>query len=205
MTLRRTFTGLTLCNGPGSVHGLCGNGPPPMVVMDTPPPASTPALFCERFQPGPPGRPHHRRAQVGTLHFNDEVAILEINSGWARVGDVGPRTGWASMRYLQPVPADRPRSAAPGSGRRLPRSRPSPPQPPRPCRGGSFGQVRGGIPPVRWRPRLTSPGLVRIWKGGQPVGRSTDRGVIYHAPVFVLIPNRNHKTGICRGAPACAP
>ena len=57
--------------------------------------------------------------QIGTLQFNDEVEILETNSGWARVGDVRrSRTGWASMRYLQPVPADRPRS--------VPRKRPAP-------------------------------------------------------------------------------
>ena len=57
--------------------------------------------------------------QIGTLQFNDEVEILESSSGWARVVDVRrDRSGWASMRYLQPVPADRPRT--------VPRRRPAP-------------------------------------------------------------------------------
>ena len=57
-------------------------------------------------------------AQIGTLHFNDEVEIRKptrLGPG----GDVRRDTHrWASMRYLQPVPADRPRS--------VPRKRPAP-------------------------------------------------------------------------------
>ena len=167
MTLRRTLTGLTLCMIALALFMGCveTGPPPPMVVMDTPPPPppQTQLYFVNVSSLALREGPTTAAPQVGTLHFNDEVAILEINSGWARVGDVSrDRTGWASMRYLQPVPADRPRSAPRKRRRRLPRSQPSPPQPPRPCRGGSFGQVQGGISPSAVAPRLTSPGLVRI-------------------------------------------
>ena len=66
MTLRRTLTGLALCVMALTLFMGCveTGPPPPMVVMETPPPPPPEAhtLFCERFQPGPPGRPHHRRA-----------------------------------------------------------------------------------------------------------------------------------------------
>ena len=138
MTLRRTRIGLAL--GVMALTLFMGcvetGPPPPMVVMDTPPPPPPgPQLYFVNvsslaLREGPTTA----APQVGTLQFNDEVEILETNSGWARVGDVRrDRTGWASMRYLQPVPADRPRSVPRSAGRRLPRSQPSPPQPPRPC------------------------------------------------------------------------
>ena len=115
MTLRRTLTGLTLCMMALALFMGCveTGPPPPMVVMDTPPPPPPqPQLYFVNvsslaLREGPTTA----APQVGTLQFNDEVQILETNSGWARVGDVRrDRTGWASMRYLQPVPADRPRS-----------------------------------------------------------------------------------------------
>jgi uncharacterized protein YgiM (DUF1202 family) len=86
--------------------------PPPMVMVETPPPPPPAQLYFVNvsslaLREGPTTA----APQIGTLQFNDEVEILETNSGWARVGDVRrERTGWASMRYLQPVPADRPRS-----------------------------------------------------------------------------------------------
>ena len=89
-------------------------------MVDTPPPLPAPQLYFVNvsslaLREGPTTA----APQIGTLQFNDEVAILETNSGWARVGDVRrDRVGWASMRYLQPVPADRPRS--------VPRKRPAP-------------------------------------------------------------------------------
>ena len=114
MTLRRTLTALAL--GVMALTLFMGcvetGPPPPMVVMETPPPPPQPQLYFVNvsslaLREGPTtGAP-----QIGTLQFNDEVEILETNSGWARVGDARrERTGWASMRYLQPVPADRPRS-----------------------------------------------------------------------------------------------
>jgi uncharacterized protein YgiM (DUF1202 family) len=116
MTLRRTLTALAL--GVMALTLFMGcvetGPPPPMVVMETPPPPPPgPQLYFVNvsslaLREGPTTA----SPQIGTLQFNDEVEILETNSGWARVGDVRrDRTGWASLRYLQPVPADRPRSA----------------------------------------------------------------------------------------------
>ena len=65
MTLRRTLTGLALCVMALALFmGCVETGPPPPMVMETAAAAAAepPALFCERIQPGPPGRPHHRRA-----------------------------------------------------------------------------------------------------------------------------------------------
>jgi hypothetical protein len=103
--------------------------PPPMVVMETPPPPPSPQLYFVNtsglaLREGPTTA----SPQVGTLNFNDEVEILETSAGWARVGDVRrERTGWASMRYLQPVPADRPRSVP------RKRSAPAPKEPAKPA------------------------------------------------------------------------
>ena len=134
MILRRTFTGLALSVIALALFmGCVETGPPPPMGMETPPPPPPePQLYFVNvsslaLREGPTTA----APQVGTLQFNDEVQILETNSGWTRVGDVRrDRTGWASMRYLQPVPADRPRFGtpeAPGAG--CPRSRPNPPNP----------------------------------------------------------------------------
>jgi len=114
MTLRRTLTALAL--GVMALTLFMGcvetGPPPPMVMVETPPPPPPSQLYFVNvsslaLREGPTTA----APQIGTLQFNDEVEILETNSGWARVGDVRrERTGWASMRYLQPVPADRPRS-----------------------------------------------------------------------------------------------
>jgi hypothetical protein len=131
MTLRRTLIGLTLgvmaltlftgCVSPGP--------PPPMVVMETPPPPppSRPFYFVNVSSLALREGPTTSSPQIGTLQFNDEVQLLDTSSGWGRVID--PRRnmqGWASMRYLQPVPADRPRSAP----RRRPPPAPMAPPPP---------------------------------------------------------------------------
>jgi uncharacterized protein YgiM (DUF1202 family) len=124
MTLRRTLTGLALCVIALTLFmGCVEPGPPPMPppIVETPPPPS----------PGPPNYfvtvsglalregPTTAAPQVGTLQFNDEVLVMETNSGWARVEDPRRnRTGWASMRYLQPMPASRPQQ--------VPRRRPAP-------------------------------------------------------------------------------
>jgi hypothetical protein len=123
MTLRRTLTGLALSVMALALFMGCveTGPPPPMVVMETPPPPPPePQLYFVNvsslaLREGPTTA----APQVGTLQFNDQVQILETSSGWARVGDMRrDRTGWASMRYLQPVPADRPQS--------VPRKRPAP-------------------------------------------------------------------------------
>jgi hypothetical protein len=124
MPLRRTLTGLALCVMALTLFmGCVGTGPPPPVVVvepSPPPPPPSPQLyFVNTSSLALREGPSTATPQIGTLQFNDEVEILETNSGWARVGDVRrDRTGWASMRYLQPVPADRPRS--------VPRKRPAP-------------------------------------------------------------------------------
>jgi hypothetical protein len=122
MTLRQILTALTL--GVMALTLCLGcvepSPPPPAVVVEPPPPPPSPQLYFVNvsslaLREGPTTA----SPQIGTLQFNDEVEILETSSGWARVGDVRrDRVGWASLRYLQPVPADRPRSA--------PRRRPTP-------------------------------------------------------------------------------
>ena len=127
MTLRRTLTGLALAvmavMALALFMGCVETGPPPVVVMEPPPPPMPkPRLYFVNvsslaLREGPTTA----APQVGTLQFNDEVQILETDSGWARVGDVRrDRTGSASMRYLQPVPANRaairaPEAPGPGS------------------------------------------------------------------------------------------
>ena len=72
--------------------------------------------------------PFQAATQIGTLEFNDEVVLLDTASGWARVDDVRRhRTGWASLRYLQPMPANQPQN--------VPRRRPAtaPQEPPKPA------------------------------------------------------------------------
>lgn len=130
MTLRRTCIGLALCvMALAMCMGCVETGPPPSVMMEPPPPPPSPQLYFVNvsslaLREGPTTS----APQIGTLQFNDEVEILETNSGWARVGDVRrDRTGWASMRYLQPVPADRPRSVP------RKRSAPAPKEPAKPA------------------------------------------------------------------------
>jgi len=116
MTLRRTLTGLALCVMALALFmGCVETGPPPPMVVEAPPPPPMPEpqlYFVNVSSLALREGPTTAAPQIGTLNFNDEVEILETSSGWARVGDVRrERTGWASLRYLQPVPADRPRSA----------------------------------------------------------------------------------------------
>ena len=122
MTLRRTLTGLALgVMALALIMGCVETGPPPpVVVMEPPPPPLPPQLYFVNVSSlALRDGPTTAAPQIGTLQFNDEVEILETTMGWARVGDVRrDRTGWASMRYLQPVPANRPRS--------VPRKRPAP-------------------------------------------------------------------------------
>jgi hypothetical protein len=121
MTLRSTLTGLALgVMALALFMGCVESGPlPPPPMVETPPPPP-PLYFVNISSLALREGPTTAAPQIGTLEFNDEVEILETRSGWARVGDYRrDRTGWASMRYLQPVPADRPRT--------VPRKRPAPP------------------------------------------------------------------------------
>jgi len=123
MTLRRTLTGLALCVMALTLFmGCVETGPPPPVMMvepPPPPPPSPPLYFVNASSLALREGPTTGAPQIGTLQFNDEVELLDTSSGWGRV--FVPRrnlTGWASMRYLQPAPADRQRS--------VPRRRPAP-------------------------------------------------------------------------------
>lgn len=114
MTLRRTLTALALGVMALTLFMGCveSGPPPPLVVVETPPPEPPPPLyFVNTSSLALREGPTTAAPQIGTLQFNDEVEILDTSAGWARVFDVRrDMTGWASMRYLQAVPADRPRS-----------------------------------------------------------------------------------------------
>jgi hypothetical protein len=115
MTLRRTLTGLALCVMALSLCMGCVEPgpppPPPMVEPPPPPPPATPHYFVTVSGLALRAGPSTAETQIGTLQFNDEVELLETSGGWARVYDLRRgRTGWASLRYLQPMLADRPQS-----------------------------------------------------------------------------------------------
>jgi hypothetical protein len=123
MTSRRTLTGLALCVMALALFmGCVEPGPPPPMsppMVETPPPPSPPTYFVTVSGLALREGPTTAAPQIGTLEFNDEVVLLDTSSGWARVEDVRrQRTGWASLRYLQPMPANQPRS--------VPRRRPAP-------------------------------------------------------------------------------
>ena len=113
MTLRQTLTGLALCAMALTLFMGCVEPgpppPPPLPMVETPPPPP-PSYFVTVSGLALREGPTTAAPQIGALEFNDEVQILDTTDGWARVVDVRrDRTGWASMRYLQPMPADRPR------------------------------------------------------------------------------------------------
>jgi uncharacterized protein YgiM (DUF1202 family) len=115
MTLRRSLIGLALCMMALALCMSCvepGPPPSPPPVVETPPPPPPPSRYYVTVS-GLALRegPTTSAPQIGTLQFNDEVQIMDTSGGWARVLDVlRNRTGWASMRYLQPMPSDRPRA-----------------------------------------------------------------------------------------------
>jgi hypothetical protein len=95
--------------------------PPPPVVLPPPPPRVGPFYFVNVSSLALRDGPTTAAPQISTLRFNDEVELLDTTDGWARVRDVERNIiGWASMRYLQPVPASRPRP--------VPSRRPPPPK-----------------------------------------------------------------------------
>ena len=112
MTLRHTLTALALCMMALTLFMGCvepGPSMPPPPMVEPPPPPSPPHYFVTVSGLALREGPTTAAPQVGTLDFNDEVMVLETSSGWARVEDPRRnRTGWASMRYLQPMPANRP-------------------------------------------------------------------------------------------------
>ena len=136
MTLRRTLTGSgTLCDGPDSVHGLCGTGPAaaaPADGGDSAAAVAPPLYFVNVSSLALREGPTTAAPQIGTLHFNDEVQILETSSGWARVGDVRrDRTAGPPCATCSPYRLTG-RSPCPGSARhRLPRSQPKPAESPK--------------------------------------------------------------------------
>ncbi len=96
--------------------------PPPVVDYSSPPPSPPPTFYFVNVS-GLALRegPTTAAPQITSLNFNDQVEILDTSGSWARVRvtNLG-LTGWASMRYLQPMPSDRPRP--------VPSKRPSAPK-----------------------------------------------------------------------------
>jgi hypothetical protein len=114
MTLRHALTGLFLGVMALTVLMACVEPapppPPPAPVVEAPSPPPPPLYFVNVSSLALREGPTTSAPQISTLHFNDEVQLLDTSGGWGRVVDVSrDLTGWAYMRYLQPVPADRPR------------------------------------------------------------------------------------------------
>ena len=138
MTLRRILTTLVLCVMALALFMGCVESgppmPPPPMVETPPPPPPQPLYFVNVSSLALRQGPTTAAPQIGTLQFNDEVEILESSAGWARVVDVRrDRSGWASMRYLQPVPADRPRTAPRRRPAPAPKEPAKPAEPPKPA------------------------------------------------------------------------
>jgi len=124
MTLRHALLGVALCAMALNLlacEAPAPMPPPPPPEVEAPPPPSEPSLFFVNvsslaLREGPTTA----APQISTLSFNDQVELLEVSGSWGRVRDVSRGLiGWASMRYLQPMPASQMRS--------VPRRRPSPP------------------------------------------------------------------------------
>jgi hypothetical protein len=134
MTLRRTLTGLALGVMALALCMGCvepGPPPPPPPMVETPPPPAPSLYFVTVSGLALREGPSTSAPQIGALEFNDEVEIMDTNGGWARVFDVRrDRTGWASLRYLQPMPANRPRSV-PRHRTPAPKESPKPPETPK--------------------------------------------------------------------------
>ena len=108
-------------------------------MVETPPPPSPPHYFVTVSSLALREGPTTAATQIGTLEFNDAVELLDTSSGWGRVVDVRrDRTGWASMRYLQPMPANRPQS--------VPRKRSTPAPELAPTPGSGSGSQARRIP-----------------------------------------------------------
>ena len=150
MTLRKTLIGLALVVMALSLCMGCvepGPPPPPPPMVETPPPPPPPCYFVTVSGLALREGPTTAAPQIGTLDFNNEVQILETTDGWARVLEVG-RVGPAGPPCATCSPCRLTgRGPCPGAGRRLPRNRPLPPQPPRPCKAGLPDRPGEGSPP----------------------------------------------------------
>lgn len=124
MTLRHALLGVALCAMALTMLACVEPSPPPPPppVVETPPPMPGPPIYFVNvsslaLREGPTTS----APQVATLYFNDQVALLDTSGGWGRVQVVDRGlTGWAYMRYLQPVPAYQPR-AVPSRRRSAPK------------------------------------------------------------------------------------
>jgi hypothetical protein len=125
MTLRHALLGVALCAMALTLLACAEPppvvGPPPPEMEGPPPPPESPLYFVNVSSLALREGPTTSAPQISTLAFNDQVELLDMSGGWARVRDVNRGLiGWASMRYLQPVPAAQPRA--------VPRRRPSAPK-----------------------------------------------------------------------------
>ena len=134
MTPRRTLTGLVFCLAALTMLMACVEGgpppsspPPPPPPMSVGPPPST--YFVNVSGLALREGPTTAAPQISTLEFNDEVQLMGTSDGWGQVLDVRRNiSGWASMRYLQPSPAYRPRSV-PRRETPAPKKPTTPPEP----------------------------------------------------------------------------
>jgi len=86
-------------------------GPPLPSPAATPPPPPPPTYYVNISGLALRNGPTTAATQISTLQFNYEVQLMDTSDGWGRVLDVRRNIiGWASLRYLQPSPAYRPRS-----------------------------------------------------------------------------------------------
>jgi hypothetical protein len=134
MTLRHALTGLFLGVMALTVLMACVEPapppPPPAPVVEAPSPPPPPLYFVNVSSLALREGPTTSAPQIATLHFNDQVQLLDTSGGWGRVVDVSrDLTGWSYMRYLQPVPADRPQ---PVRRRRAPATKEPTPKPSKP-------------------------------------------------------------------------
>ena len=96
------------CAGPSEAP------PPPPPVVEPPPPPPPPVYFGNVSSLALREGPTTSASMITTLNFNDEVELMGTSDGWGNVRDLRRGiVGWASLRYLQPAPADRPRAVPP--------------------------------------------------------------------------------------------
>lgn len=116
MTLKNALAGVALCAMVLSLFACVEPGPmpppsPPPEAEGPPPSEGPPLYFVNVSSLALRTGPTTSSQMITTLHFNEQVALLGTDGGWGRVQVVGRSlSGWAYMRYLQPVPANRPRS-----------------------------------------------------------------------------------------------
>jgi hypothetical protein len=139
MTHRLTLTGLVFCLAALTMLMACAEaGPPspPTVAAPPPPPIYFVNISGLALREGPTTA----AAQISTLEFNDQVQLMGTSDGWGRVLDVRRNiSGWASLRYLQPSPAQKPRYVprheTPAPKQPTPTPEPSEAPPPKPSEG----------------------------------------------------------------------